>query len=221
MKTAQRIVMTFPCSIEIYDPLMAEEVSRTPPAFKGFWLHTTSVKKEICSKGWNPQRNKRSIYGTAIYLSRKKWDDLNDLCPSSLEHAGPLDLDTVRSGLRDPDVFVCLLALQDNEVQCCFPSEKAPKRYTGDQLIEYLNSNVSEDKSGPRGIRRVNDIDNSSTSVQFGRNAGRGDNRQNKKIADYFLNKGIKAIKFLEHDIDVVAVFDPSCIRVLSESHEF
>jgi hypothetical protein len=220
VKTAQRIVMTFPCAIEIYDPSMAEEVSKTPAAFKSFWLHTTLVKKEICSNGWNPQRMKNSIYGTAIYLSRKKWD-LNDLCPSSLEHTSPLDLDTVKSGLRDPNVFVCLLALQDNEVQCCFPSEKAPKGYTGDHLIDYLNLNVSEDKSGPRGIRRVDEIDNSSTSLQFSRNAGLGNNRQNKKIADYFLNEGIKAIKFLEHDIEVVAVFDPSCIRVLSEATNF
>jgi hypothetical protein len=199
---------------------MAEEVSKTPPAFKGFWIHTTMVKKEICSNGWNPQRINNSIYGAAIYLSRKKWD-ISDLCPSNLDHTSPIDLDTIKSGLRDPGMFLCVLALQDNEVQCCFPSEKAPKGYTGDHLIDYLNLNVSEDKSGPRGIRRVNDIDKSSTSLQFSRNAGPGNNRQNKRIAEYFLNKGRKAIKFLEHDTEVAAVFDPSCIRVLSEATNF
>jgi hypothetical protein len=198
---------------------MADEVSKTP-AFKGFWFHTTMVKKEICSNGWNPQRNKNSIYGAAIYLSRKKWE-LNDLCPNNLGYTSPIDLDTIKSGLRGPNMFVCVLALQDSEVQSCFPSEKAPKAYTGDHLIDYLNLNVPEDKSGPRGMRRANDKDNSSTSLRFSRNAGPGSNRQNKKIADYFLNEGIKAIKFLEHDTEVVAVFDPSCIRVLSEATNF
>jgi hypothetical protein len=206
--------------MKLYDSSMAEEVSKTPPVFKGLWLHTTIVKKEISSNGWNPQRIKNSIYGAAIYLSRKKWD-LDDLCPSNLDHTSPIDLDTMKSGLKDPKMFVCVLALQDNEVQSCFPSEKAPKGYTGDHVIDYLNLNVPEDKSGPQGIRRANDKDNSSTSLRFSRNAGPGNNRQNKKIADYFLNEGIKAIKFLEHDTEVVAVFDPSCIRVLSEATNF
>jgi len=141
--------MTFPCPINIYDSSMADEVSKTP-AFKGFWFHTTMVKMEICSNGWNPQRNKNSIYGAAIYLSRKKWE-LNDLCPNNLGHTSPIDLDTIKSGLRGPNMFVCVLVLQDSEVQSCFPSEKAPKAYTGDHLIDYLNLNVPEDKSGPRG----------------------------------------------------------------------
>lgn len=199
---------------------MAEQVSKTPPSFKGFWLHTTMVKKEICSSGWNPQLVKSSIYGTAIYLSRKKWD-LDDPCLNNLDHTSPIDLDAMKSGLRNPTVIVCVLALQDNEVRSCFPSKVEPNGYTGDHLIDHLNLNVSEDKSRSRGIRRVNDSDNSSKSLQFGKNAGPGDNRQNKKIADYFLKNGTKAIKFLEYDTEVVAVFDPSCIRVLSETTNF
>jgi hypothetical protein len=220
VETAHEIVITFPCPIKIYDSSMAQEVSKTPPAFKGFWLHTTTAKKEIFSNGWNPQRIKNSIYGAAIYLSRKRWD-LDDPCLNNLDHTSPIDLDTIKSGLRDPNMFVCALALQGNEVQSCFPSKEAPNGYTGDHLIDYLNLNVPEDKSGPRGIRRVNDSDNSSKSLRFSRNAGPGNNRQNKKISSYFLNKGTKAVKFLEHDTEVVAVFDPSCIRVLSEATNF
>jgi hypothetical protein len=48
-----------------------------------------------------------------------------------------------------------------------------------------------------------------------------GDSRQNKKIAAYFLSKGIKAIKFVEHDVEVVAVFDPNCVRVLPKTTNF
>jgi hypothetical protein len=219
-KTAQRIVMTFPCPIKLYDFSMAEEILTTPPAFKQIWFHTTVMKKEICLNGWNPQRINNSIYGAAIYLSQRKWD-LEDLFSGNFDHASPIDIEILKNGLRDPETFVCVLALQANEVQSCFPLKNAPKGNTGDHLIEYLNVNVNEDKSAPQGIRRVNNIDNSSTSLRFSRNPGPGNNRQNKRIADFFLKKGIKAIKFLEHDNEVVAVFDPDCIRVLPETTNF
>jgi hypothetical protein len=196
---------------------MAEEILTTTPAFKRIWFHTTVVKKEICLNGWNPQRIKNSIYGTALYLSQEKWD-LDDLCSGNFDHTSPIDLETLKNGLRDPEMFVCVLALQANEVQSCFLLENAPKGNTGDHLLEYLNMNVPEDKSAHQGIRRINIINNSSTGLRFSRNSGPGNNKQNKKIADYFLNKGIKAIKFLEHDKEVVAVFDPNCIRVLPET---
>jgi hypothetical protein len=111
-----------------------------------------------------------------------------------------------------------VLALRDNEVQSCFPSEAAPEGFTGDHLLDYLNVNVPEDPSGHRGLRRVNDVNGSTTSLRFSRNAGQGSNRKNKKIAEYFLDKGIRAITFLEHDVQVVAAFDPSCICVLSKA---
>jgi hypothetical protein len=220
VKTAERTVMNFPCPIEVYDSSMAEEVSRTPPTFQGIWFHTTLVKKQICLKGWNPQRLKNSIYGAAIYLAQKKWN-LDDLCSGNEDHTSPIDLDTLKNCLRDPEMIVCVLALQANEVQSCFPSEKAPEGNTVNHLIEYLNRNVPEDKSGPRGIRRINGNDGASTSLRFSISPGLGINKQNKKIADYFLNNGIKAIKFLEHDTEVVAVFDPRRIRVLSEAMNF
>jgi hypothetical protein len=218
-KTAQRMVMTFPCPIRINDSSMAEEVSRTPPLFKGIWFHTTEVKSEISLNGWNPQRIKNSIYGTAIYLAHDQWD-IEDLWSVSSGRTNPVGADILRNGLRDPNMFVCVLALQANEVQSCFPTERIPNGNTGDHLLEYLNMNVPVDTSGPRGLRRIN-VDNQSTSVRFSRNPGLGNNRQNKKIAEYFLNKGIKAIKFLEHDREVVAVFDPNWIRVIPEDTNF
>jgi hypothetical protein len=100
----------------------------------------------------------------------------------------------------------------------CFPPEATPNGNTEKHLLDYLNKNVPQDKTSPRsGIRRVG-IDGSSTSLQFGRNTSSGRNEKNKRIASHFLSKGIKAIRFLEHGEEVVAVFDPSCIRVLPES---
>jgi hypothetical protein len=55
-KTAQRIVMTFPRAIKLYDSSIAEEILTTPSAFKRIWFHTTTVKKEICLNGWNTRR---------------------------------------------------------------------------------------------------------------------------------------------------------------------
>jgi len=212
--------MTFPCPIKLYDFSMTEEILTTPPDFKRIWFHTTVVKKEICLNGWNPQCIKNSIYGAAIYLSQQKWD-LEDLSSGNFDHTSPIDLETLDKGLRDPEMFVCVLALHANEVQSCFPLKNAPKGNTADHLIEYLNINVPEDKSAHQGIRRVSRFDNSSTSLRFSRNSGPGNNRQNKRIADYFLHKGIKAIKFLEHDKEVAAAFDPNCIRVLPQTTNF
>jgi hypothetical protein len=118
-------------------------------------------------------------------------------------------------------VIGCVLALQANEVQSDFPLESESKGNTQDHLIKYLNMNVLEDESGPQRIQRFNRLDNSSTSLRVSRNASPGDSGQNKKIAAYFLSKGIKAIKFVEHDVEVVAVFDPNCIRVLPKTTNF
>jgi hypothetical protein len=218
VKTDQKIVMTFPCPIRIYDPSMAGEVSKTPLAFKGFWFHTTPVKKKICSSGWNPECLKSTIYGTAVFLSRKKWDLGGDLLASCFDHNVPIDRETSKNLLRDPQVIGCVLALQANEVRSCFPWGNAADGHTETHLIEYLNVNVPLDESGAQGIRRINGNGNSSTSRQFGMSPGLGKSRQNKRIADFFLTNGIKAISFIERDTEVVAVYDPSCICVLSEA---
>jgi hypothetical protein len=209
-KTSQRIVVTFPCPIKIYDSSMAEEILTTTPAFKRIWFHATEVKKEICLNGWNPECTKNTIFGTAVYLSQKKWNLDDDRWSSYLDHAVPIDRETLKNVPRDPKVIGCVLALQANEVQSDFPLESESKGNTQDHLIKYLNMNVLEDESGPQRIQRFNRLDNSSTSLRVSRNASPGNRRQNKKIAAYFLSKGIKAIKFVEHDVEVVAVFDPN-----------
>jgi hypothetical protein len=51
--------------------------------------------------------------------------------------------------------------------------------------------------------------------VQCGRTASHGTSSQNQRIKKYFLDNGIRAIAFEEHGTEVVAVYDPSCIRVI------
>lgn len=199
---------------------MANEVSTTPSAFRHVWFHTTEVKKEICSSDWNPKRNKNSIYGTAIYLSRNKWD-LEDLWSGIFGPASSIDPEILKDALKDPNMFVCVLALQPDEVQSYFPTEHAPKGNTQYHLIEYLNMNVPEDESESQTVRRSNSIDNPSTCLRVSRDAGPEDSKQNEKIAAYFLSRGIKAIRFLERDKEVLAVFDPNGIRVLPETTNF
>lgn len=189
----------------------------TPATFRRIWFHTTDVTPEIRFTGWNPEKTKNSIYGSAIYLARKKWD-LGDLLGDLL---GPIDPENLVDGLRDPKMLACVLALRTNEVLSCFPSQSAPKGNTEKHLLDYLNENVPQDKSAPkRGIKRIG-INNSSTSSRFGRNPGPGNMEKNKKIAGYFLAKGIKAVRFFEHGEEVVAAYDPNCIRVLPKTTNF
>jgi hypothetical protein len=98
-KTTQRIVVTFPCPIKIYDSSMAEEILTTTPALKRIGFHTTEVKKEICLNGWNPECIKNTIYGTAVYLSEKKWDLDDDLWSSYFDHSVPIDRETLKNVL--------------------------------------------------------------------------------------------------------------------------
>ena len=205
--------MTFASPVRFFNSSMTKEILRTPSPFRRIWFHRTEVKERILLNGWSPALNKSSIYGTAIYLSDEKWN-LDDFSLGTVDHPSPIDLETLKSYLGDREMFVCVLALQANEVQSCFPLKNAPNGHTEDNLLEYLNVNVPKDKSRPQGIRRID----SSISLQFSRNSGPGNNRQNRRIADYFLRKGIRAINFSEHGKEVVAIFDPNCIRVLPET---
>ena len=206
----------FPCPIELYHPSMADEVARTPPPFQGIWFHTTSAKSQITRSGWNPGLLKNSIYGAAVYLCRDEWD-LDKLPSGNEEPAGSTDLVTAQRYLKSSKMIGCVLALQASEVQTCFAPEKASGVSTITDLLAYLNQNVPEPKPRTGGIRRSNS-DRSSMSVRFGPNPGPGSSRKNREIASYFLAKGVRAIHVLEHDTNVVAVYDPSCIRVLSSS---
>jgi hypothetical protein len=209
--------MTFPSPIKLYDSSMADDILATPAAFRRIWFHTTEVKSEICSTGWNPEKIKRSMYGSAVYLARKKWD-LDDLLGDLL---GPMDRETLVRVLRSTKMIACVLALQTDEVMSCFPSERAPNGKTEQELLNYLSKNVPRDEGVLRSeIQRIG-TDGSLTSVRFGRNPVSGNHEKNKEIARYFLTNGIKAIRFFEHSEEVVAVFDPGCIRVLSKSTDF
>lgn len=47
---------------------------------------------------------------------------------------------------------------------------------------------------------------------------GKGDSPQNKAIRDHFLSKGIKAVRFIEHDREVLVVYDTSVITIVGVS---
>jgi hypothetical protein len=169
------------------------------------------VKEEILSKGWNPECIKNTIYGTAVYLCSDEWNLQNDVLLSCLDKDVPIDRKRLKNNLRSLKMIGCVLALRADEVQSDFPLEDGSKGNTQDQLLKYLNFNLIEDEAELRPNKL-------STRLRVGNNASPGGSRQNKKIAAYFLRKGIKAIKFLEHDVEVVAVFDPTCIRVLQKT---
>lgn len=205
--------MAFPCPIKLYDSSMAEEILTTPVPFRRIWFHKTDVKSEICSNGWNPEKIKASMYGSAIYLARKKWDPDNLLG----DLLGPVDRRTLVKLLRHPEIIACVLALRSDEVMSFFPSEHSPNGDTEKHLLWYLNENVS----APRGVIQRIGPDNSPISLQFGRTPVSGNHETNKKIACYFCTRGIRAIRFFEHGEEVSAIYDPSCIRVLPRTTSF
>lgn len=183
-------------------PLCDNEFHRLPDApipFGGIWLHRTAVKQEVLSGGWKPMLHKQSIYGAAIYLSPIKWAWANDSLwsPQLLIDAGlpPDDPMTYRS---DPEVFVCKLVLNEQEVMHEFPSSAKGSGPSHTQLIGYLKEQGVCAPSGPN-------------------HAARG---QNPRITEHFRSIQKKAIFFTEHGQKVVAVYDPSCIRVLQISSE-
>ena len=164
--------MNFPSPIKFYESSMADEISRTPHAFKRIWFHSADVevKEEIISKGWNPVRNKRAICGTAVYLSGDKWNQESDLLLSCLHNEFPIDRKTLSSNLRNFKMLGCVFALQANEVQSDFPLQDELTGNTQDQLIKYLNMNIIEDESEPQKIQRFTLRDKSSTRLQVGKN---------------------------------------------------
>jgi len=209
--------MAFPCPIKLYDSSMAEEILTTPIPFRRIWFHKTGVKSEICSNGWNPEKIKASIYGSAIYLARKEWDQ-DDLLGDLL---GPVDRATLVNLLRHPKIITCVLALRSDEVMSSFPSKRSQNGNTEKHLLDYLNENVPHDEAAPRGALWSIGPDNSSRRLQFGRTPVSGNHERNKKIARYFRTKGIRAIRFFEHGEEESAIYDPSCIRVLPRSTNF
>jgi hypothetical protein len=91
--------------------------------------------------------------------------------------------------------FECALMLNPNEILSVFSSPLCDPGNTQNHVIWYLGE---------------------ATSTRMGRNAGPGTSTQNRRIKEHFLSRGTKAIHFTEHAREVVAVYDPSCIHVLS-----
>lgn len=184
--------MPNPYPVVLLTSAMENEVSKTPSPFNGIWLHRTSVKEIILGSGWDPLLNKGSIYGTAVYLSKIKWkvdgSYLDDLCP--IEAPPPMD------HIHDREMILCKLALNEDEIQSTFPSSWEAIGTNQTHLLWYLKDH----------------------SVVAGRGPSSGGSHSNCAIASHFLGKGIKAVNFLEENLEVVAVYDPSCIRVLSPS---
>jgi hypothetical protein len=52
--------------------------------------------------------------------------------------------------------------------------------------------------------------------VVRGASAGPGTSSLNRKIAAHFIGKGIHAVAFVERGTEIVAVYDPICIRVIA-----
>lgn len=209
--------MSFPSPIAVYDSSMVEEILMTPAVFRRIWFHTTEVKSEICSSGWNPEKIKNSMFGSAIYLARRRWD-LDNVFGDLV---GSIDRASLVNGLKHPKMIACVLALRTNEVMSSFPSPPAPNGSTDKHLLDYLNKNVPRKKTAPAGLIRRAEADGTTTTLQFGRTPGPGNNEKNRKIACHFLTKGIKAIRFLERGEEVAAIYDPNCIRVLPGNADF
>ncbi len=195
-KTAEKIVVNFPCPVKFYDSSMDDEISRTPHPFRRIWFHTTDVQKIILSTGWNPECIKLTIYGTAVYLHHDKWDLDRDPLIDCLPNDTAMDRETLRTNLKDRKMIGCVLALEPNETQSDFPLPDGSKGNTHNDLIRNLNMK----------------------NLRVSKNARPGNSRQNREIAAYFLAKGTKAIKFMEEGKEVVAVYDPTCIRVLPKN---
>ena len=99
-----------------------------------------------------------------------------------------------RWGADHAGVLECLLDLVATEVMDSFESDAG----TGDEqkhVLWYLKQH----------------------GVACGQNAGPGYSNQNEAIRSHFVEAGVKAIRFYEHGTEVVAVYDPTCIRVVGE----
>src|ERR1043166_5755863 len=91
---------------------------------------------------------------------------------------------------KTPTLIRCHLHLKANEVMTMFLNGN-----TQDHLERYLRDEVSvQDFSAELATRPKNDA-----------------------ICQHFLNLGIKAIHYLEHSDEVVAVYDPRVIEIIDE----
>lgn len=94
--------------------------------------------------------------------------------------------------------ILCALELRPQEVLTTY-AHVGGNGASEDDLLAHLSANVTV--PGPIG--------------RIGRTPQRGSSAQNTNIRDFFLSNGVRAIHFVEHGENVVAVYDPTCIRVL------
>jgi hypothetical protein len=94
--------------------------------------------------------------------------------------------------IQNPESLAVVLQIGPGEVLTEFDHPHG-KGHTQDDLLWHLNH---------RGVRA-------------GKSPGLGHSTQNRAIRDHFLARTIKAVAFLEGVVEVVAVYDPTCIRVL------
>ena len=121
------MTIELPSPVSHYEATVADAVAKTPAPFDGIWFHTTSAKAAILQHGWNPDLLKGTIYGTAVYLARRRWT----LRSGDLDIANPNESVPVESYLKSPTMIGCVLALEAHEVQSCFPTEAAPRGNAG------------------------------------------------------------------------------------------
>jgi hypothetical protein len=93
------------------------------------------------------------------------------------------------------------LELAPHEVLSEFESVQGGRGNTQDHLLWYLQERLTI--PAPAVVHVV------------GRNPRNGTHVQNATIRDHFLGLGVRAVHFIEHGLDVVAAYDPNCIRVL------
>lgn len=97
------------------------------------------------------------------------------------------------------EALICEVILSDNEVMDSFPPAKGWEADGDGNSYKHLGRYLQAEK------------------VIGGNHpaAGRADSKQNLAIRDHFLGHGIKAVRIIEHDHDVLIVYDPKAIRIV------
>lgn len=150
------------------------QASAQPP-FDGVWLHAQPAETidQILRLGWDPEKLQNTIFGTAVYLSRRPWNGRKSW-------------------------FACELDVSPGNTRATFASTARGDGSTDDHLLEELREQIVL----------------SGVLKKVGRTAGRGNNQPNTRIRDHFLGQNVVAVAFDETGDKVVAVYDPSVIRI-------
>ena len=110
-----------------------------------FWYHSASndIIEKIWQEGWDPSKNRNSIYGTAVYLSNNFWN-------------------------KYTDAIKIVLDIKDNEILKSFCSKKRGTGSTQDYLISYLQeNNIKTGRSSSGGLLNNNKIRDHFLSLNY------------------------------------------------------